>query len=57
MKWFKLLISLFMFKSKNQFPDTIICDRDGWEMQFVSVEMGYSCRNPRCVCHIDREEA
>jgi hypothetical protein len=31
---------------------TLHCDKCHWEMEFISIEMGYSCRNPNCTLHV-----
>jgi len=37
-------------------PDTIPCEVCGNTMDFVSQELGYSCRNGGCILHINTRE-
>lgn len=34
-------------------PDNMTCDVCGGQMDFVSIDLGYSCRNVGCVAHME----
>ena len=36
-------------------PDTMACPACHWEMHLVSIDLGYSCRNPQCRLHVEKE--
>jgi uncharacterized paraquat-inducible protein A len=42
-------------RQEEALPDSMTCPDCHWEMSFVSIEMGYTCRNPRCKLHVGQE--
>jgi len=34
-------------------PDNLTCEVCGGQMDFVSIDLGYSCRNAECVAHME----
>ena len=37
-------------------PDTMECGACGGTLEFISVELGYSCRNENCILHFNSHE-
>ena len=37
---------------RKPYPNQMACPVCRWEMRFLSIEIGYSCRNPVCKLHV-----
>jgi len=47
-----LIINGREFDVKPTYPDVIACENCGEPMEFVSIELGYSCSNDECPLHM-----
>jgi len=47
----------YVIEEATHWPETMTCSECGGVLDFISIELGYSCKNPECVCHLQEATA